>query len=80
MVWQLQDAKQKLSELIRRALSEGPQLVTRRGEPVVVVVDAARYEELAGGRLGFVDFLLEGPPFDDLDLERGDDMPREVTL
>jgi prevent-host-death family protein len=30
-IWQLQDAKNKLSEVIERALRQGPQLITRRG-------------------------------------------------
>ena len=37
MSWQLQEAKQKFSELVRRTLEEGPQVVTRHGEEVVVV-------------------------------------------
>jgi prevent-host-death family protein len=44
MSWQLQEAKQKFSELARRALEEGPQVVTRHGEEVVVVVPAEELE------------------------------------
>lgn len=36
--WQLQDAKNRFSEVVEEALHSGPQTVTRRGEPVVVVV------------------------------------------
>jgi len=39
MNWQLQDAKNRLSELVNRALSEGPQIITRHGAPTVVVMD-----------------------------------------
>lgn len=35
--WQLQEAKNKLSEVIRRAREEGPQTITVRGEPAVLV-------------------------------------------
>jgi prevent-host-death family protein len=35
--WQLQDAKNKLSEVVRRALEEGPQTITVRGKDTVVV-------------------------------------------
>lgn len=38
MAWQVQDAKNRFSELIERARNEGPQLVTRHGRPVVQVV------------------------------------------
>ena len=39
MNWQLQEAKNQLSEVVKRALSEGPQTITRHGRPTVVVVD-----------------------------------------
>jgi prevent-host-death family protein len=81
VVWQLQEAKQRFSELVRRALGEGPQVVTRRGEPVVVVMAAETYDELRGARPSFVDFLLaQDPAFDDLELTRGAELPREVAL
>lgn len=35
--WQLQEAKNKLSEVIRRAREEGPQTITVRGEDAVVI-------------------------------------------
>ena len=38
MVWQVQDAKNRFSELIDRARDEGPQVVTRHGRPVVQVI------------------------------------------
>jgi prevent-host-death family protein len=47
MSWKLQDAKQRFSELVRRTLEEGLQVVTRHGREVVVVVPADEYE---GGR------------------------------
>jgi prevent-host-death family protein len=42
-VWTLQDAKNRFSELVRNAIDVGPQTVTRRGEPAVVIVAAADY-------------------------------------
>lgn len=44
MTWQLQEAKNRLSEVVERALNEGPQTITRHGRPAVVVVDAGQYE------------------------------------
>ena len=43
--WQLQEAKNKLSEVVRRACDEGPQEITVRGEPAVVVVSAEEWEK-----------------------------------
>lgn len=70
MVWQLQEAKQKFSELVKRSLQDGPQIVTRHGEEVVVVLSMADYESLRGQhRQDFKAFLLEAP-LADLELER----------
>lgn len=80
MTWQLQEAKQRFSELVRRAVSEGPQVVTRHGEAIVVVVPAEQYRELIGGRPDFKEFLLAGPDFSELALERSSEMAREVRL
>jgi prevent-host-death family protein len=38
MTWQVQEAKQRFSELVRRVLDEGPRVVTRRGDEVAVVI------------------------------------------
>jgi prevent-host-death family protein len=48
MAWQLQEAKQRFSEVVRRALADGPQPVTRRGEEVVIVISAKEYARLSG--------------------------------
>ncbi len=65
--WQVQEAKQRFSELLRKAHAEGPQAVTRHGEEVAFVIDAAYYHELIGVRVSFSDHLLHGTPVDDLD-------------
>ncbi|MFT5408938.1 MAG: antitoxin Phd [Verrucomicrobiales bacterium] len=44
--WKLQDAKARFSELVERALSEGPQHVTRRGIPAVVVISEEEFEKV----------------------------------
>jgi prevent-host-death family protein len=77
--WQLQEAKQRFSELVRRTLEEGPQVVTRHGEEVVVVVPAKEYERLRGGE-DFKDFLLSTPDLDRLEIHRASDPARKVEL
>lgn len=64
-VWQVQEAKNHFSEVIDRALREGPQTVTRHGKPVVRVVavsDETASSELADD--GFEAFLLSAPKVD----------------
>jgi antitoxin Phd len=80
MSWQVQDAKQRFSELIRMAHSDGPQVVTRHGEEIAVVVDIADYRRLKGETAEFKDYLRDGLAFDDLDLERPADRPRTIDL
>ncbi len=79
MIWQIQEAKQKFSQLVRRAIEEGPQTVTRHGEEAVVVMSASEFRRLKGTP-DFKEFLLSGPSFDDLDLERSRELPREIDL
>lgn len=78
MVWQLQEAKQRFSEVVRRALDEGPQVVTRRGEEAVVVVSAEEFRRLSGTRPDLKEFLLAGPDLSVLELERDRSLPRDV--
>lgn len=81
MAWQVQEAKQRFSELVRRALDEGPQFVTRHGQEAVVVVSSDEYRRLTGQKMDFKTFLLTGPDFSQLELDdRPADLPREIDL
>ncbi len=80
--WKLEDAKNRFSELVRRALAHQPQRVTRGGRDAVIVLSAEDYAKLATpGDL--VDFLQASPLAQamaegELDLERPRDMGRDV--
>lgn len=80
MAWQVQDAKQKFSELVRKAVHEGPQVVTRHGEAVVVMISVETYRKLSGNGNDFKAFLLSSPEATDLELERLREPAREVEL
>ena len=58
--WQIQEAKQRFSETIRAVKSEGPQVITRHGEDVVVVVDISEYHRLTRPAVDLTDILLGG--------------------
>jgi prevent-host-death family protein len=79
MIWQLQTAKQKLSEVIDRAVAEGPQTISRHGRETAVVVSVQDYRRLTGED-GFKAYLLSGPTLDGLDLGRRRELPRAVEL
>jgi prevent-host-death family protein len=81
--WQLQEAKNKFSEVVERALHEGPQMITRHGKPAVVVSSVEDYEKNhPKPEKDFVDFLLSMPKSgDDEDLFVRIDSPvRDIDL
>ena len=80
--WLLQDAKNRLSAVVRRAREEGPQVITLCGEEVVVVVDARQYRKLTRKpKSGLVDFFQNSPLAGaDLDLIRARDTGRKESL
>ncbi len=78
--WQVQEAKQRFSEVVRSARSDGPQFVTRHGDEVAVVLDIREYRRLQGGTRDFKDFLRSGPDLDVLDIHRSRDVARAVDL
>jgi len=80
--WALQDAKNRLSEVIRKASDEGPQVITLRGDDAVVVIAVDEYARLTrkpGDTL--VAFLRKSPLGSiALDLTRSRDTGRRVEL
>ncbi len=78
--WQLQEAKQRFSEVIRSAHADGPQFVTRHGREVAVVLDIEEYRRLRGGSRDFRDFLLSGPRSDLLRIDRSPERAPVVEL
>lgn len=84
MNWQLQDAKNRFSEVVSKAMREGPQTVTLRGDRAAVVVSAKDYDRLTAAKPTLADHLLSGPAWDDafvVDVNtRHPSGPRDVDL
>ena len=80
MRWQIQEAKQRFSELINRAQRDGPQVVTRHGAEVAVVIATEEFHRLSKDEGAFKDFLASGPDWDLLDLDRDRTPARTVAL
>lgn len=80
-VWALQDAKNRFSEVVEKTLADGPQTVTRRGKPVVVILSVKEYERRKKRSDTLASFFqnspLRGVP---LDVSRATDTGREVVL
>jgi prevent-host-death family protein len=69
--WRLQEAKARLSELVRRAQSQGPQRVTLHGRDAVVVIDAAEFDRLSHPVSGRdIVAALRDSPLADVEFER----------
>jgi prevent-host-death family protein len=87
-VWALQDAKNNFSEVVRRAESEGPQVITRHGRDAAVVISPDRFRPRAAPAKSllealrnspFTEILEENPGFLD-DLRDRTDTGRDVKL
>ena len=87
MAWPVQDAKQRFSRLVEAARADGPQVVTRHGREVAVVLSVEDYRAMGGGSVkdalrafgeaaddGFLEIL------DEVVAEHRRDMPRVISL
>jgi prevent-host-death family protein len=85
--WKLEDAKNRFSEVVRLALADQPQRVTRNGRDAVVVISAAEYDRLAAPAENLFVFLQQSPLARaiaedgiDFELERSQDLPRDIDF
>lgn len=78
--WPLQDAKSRFSELVNLSLTDGPQLVTRRGQEAVVVLSAHEYRRITKQDRNLIETLLQAPRGEPLELERSREPIRDVEL
>ncbi len=58
----LREARNKFSAVVEAALARRPQVISRRGQPAVVVGSAARYRQLLAQRSGLPDRLTKTAP------------------
>jgi len=79
MSWKLAEAKNKFSEVVQKALTDGPQKIQRRNDTIFVVSEAD-YKKLSGEKPGFKDLLLSMPETEDLNLERDKSPMRDIDL
>jgi prevent-host-death family protein len=79
--WGVADAKARFSEVIERALSQGPQTITRKGRRTVIVVSADEWERRTARRGNLAEFFAESPlRGSGLRVERAQDGPRDVSV
>lgn len=79
--WQLQEAKAKLSEVVRRACADGPQQILLHGKTKVVVLSQKAYEKLSSKKPNFADFMLKSPLHRaKIKIERDKGFGRDIVL
>lgn len=79
--WQLQEAKARLSNVIRKAADEGPQSITLHGHPAAVVISNEEYQSLKKPKENFVDFMRRSPLYGvKIDLGREQTLTRKVDV
>lgn len=80
-VWQLQEAKNKFSNLVDKARHDGPQVVTKHGKEAVVIIAIEDYQKLNKPKSDLISFLKKSPLSDiNLDLTRDKSPSRDIEL
>lgn len=75
--WQLADAKNRFSEVVTQALTNGPQRVRRRNQAVIILSEDD-YQRLTGERPSLKRAILDGPDLSGLDLRRDPSPMRDI--
>jgi prevent-host-death family protein len=79
-VWQLQEAKAKLTQLINDT-KNSPQIISRHGVNEAIVINIEKYHELCGEKESIVSFFRKSPLYGlDIEFERDKSLPREIDL
>ncbi len=79
--WQMQEAKARMSELVKRAQTQ-PQDITLHGKSVAVVISRETFDRLSQNQDSLVDFMRRSPLFgaDDIEFERDGSLTREAAF
>lgn len=79
--WQMQEAKARMSELVKRAQNQ-PQDITLHGKSVAVVLSRQAFDRLSQAQGSLVDFMRNSPLYADdaITFERDRSTNREVPL
>jgi prevent-host-death family protein len=80
--WQLQNAKNRFSELVKNAMKGEPQLVTKNGKPAIYIISADTYnKKISPSSISKKEILLNRPHKEiELDLSRESDSGRDISL
>lgn len=81
MTWQLQDAKNRFSALVKAAEQNGPQIITVHGREKAVLLSAEEYQRLKRREGSLLEFFQQSPWAEtEIDITRSRDTGREIEL
>jgi len=81
MIWQLQEAKNKLDQVIQKARASGPQTIAVQGKEAAVVLSAEDYRRLTEKKNSLVSFFQSSPWAEvEIDLTRSRETGRDIEL
>ena len=79
--WTVAEAKAKFSEILERAMAEGPQTITKRGRTAAVVVGAEEWERKTRRAGNLAEFFAASPLRGaHLKIRRLKAAPRKISL
>jgi antitoxin Phd len=80
-IWQLQEAKNKFSQLVEKAQHEGPQFVTKHGKESVVVLSVEEYKKIVKPKSNLFQFIQTSPLSKTLiEIERDKSLARNIEI
>lgn len=79
-IWQIHEAKSRLSEVIDEAGTHGPQIITRHGTERAVILSMTDYHALTAHKPNLRDYLLGGPKTETFEVKREHDTGRKLRL
>lgn len=80
-IWQIQEAKAKFSQVIEEATHKGYQTITKKGEPIAVILSKKEFDKMVQPETSFLDFFKSAPyPDLELDIQRSKELPRKIDL
>jgi prevent-host-death family protein len=83
IAWPLAEAKARLSELIDKVEKEGPQVISRRGKDVAVVVTVEEWQRKSTREGSLARFFAESPLRNselEIERDRSESPHRDVRL
>ncbi len=79
--WPLQEAQDRLEDVVEQAVTSGPQKIMEQEQAVAVVMSVDEYKRLTKPTTSLMDFLMNSPlRGSGIDLERNTDTGRDIEL